>query len=174
MKDNLVLWVAQGFGLGRVPTAPGTWGSLLGLGWFALLAWPQNGWWLAIGTALGLMLSVWCCGQAERILGQTDPGSVVLDEVAALPVCFLPFLLDSFYRTGSLPASSWFFSKRGLLVTVPVFLLFRFFDIAKPWPIRGSQKLPGGWGVTVDDLLAAIFTAMAAYALFHTVERWVK
>ena len=53
-----------------------------------------------------------------------------------------------------------FFTSRGLLTVAAIFILFRIFDILKPWPVRQSQRLPGGWGVTVDDLLAAAYAGL--------------
>ena len=94
VKEEITLFVAQGFGVGRIPFAPGTFGSLVGLAWFALLLTGYNLWAYFGGTLLGLALSVWLCGAAERILGKKDPGSVVLDEIAAMPVCFLPWVID--------------------------------------------------------------------------------
>lgn len=155
--NALVLWLAQGFGAGRIPGAPGTVGSLLGLGWFALLLMAGNFWVYLAGMLLGLAASVWLCGVAEKILKQTDPGSVVLDEIAALPVCFAAWVGVVISKSGALPSPGWFFSGRNLWATLGVFAVFRLFDVWKPWPVRQSQRLPGGWGVTVDDLLAAVY-----------------
>lgn len=157
LKDNLALWVAQGFGAGRSPVAPGTFGSMAGLLWFALLVQPGALWLFCAGTVLGLAGSVWCCGAAERILKKTDPPSVVLDELAAIPACFLVPVLGEVVRTGQLPGLDRFFTGRGWVLTGAVFLLFRLFDILKPWPVRQIQKLPGGWGVTADNVLAAVY-----------------
>jgi phosphatidylglycerophosphatase A len=154
----MILWLAQGFGIGRIPFAPGTFGSLVGLIWFAILVTTGNYWIYLAGTLAGLLLSVWVCGAAEKILKQTDPSSVVLDEIVAMPICFLPIVTQA-SRT-AWPAVEWFFSGGPLLWTVVIFALFRFFDIAKPWPVRQSQRLPGGWGVTVDDVLAAAYVAI--------------
>lgn len=179
MKDKLILFIAQGFGVGRIPFAPGTFGSVLGLGWFALLLATGNVWLFALGTLLGLAASVWFCGKAEKILGQTDPGSVVLDEIAAMPVCFaglvilLHFLESHFSNTltrdyqAPRPLPEWkdFFSRSNWLMGVLVFSAFRFFDIIKPWPVKQSQKLPGGWGVTVDDFLAALYVNICSFAV---------
>jgi phosphatidylglycerophosphatase A len=156
-KLAFLLWIAQGFGVGGIPFAPGTFGSLVGLLWFALLLAPGNIWFLAAGTIAGLWLSVWICGIAEKILKQTDPGSVVLDEITAMPVCFFGWVAIIMSRSGTLPGLEAFFSQRNLPLTLGVFVLFRFFDILKPWPVRQSQRLPGGWGVTVDDVLAAVY-----------------
>lgn len=169
MKDKLILFVAQGFGVGRIPFAPGTFGSVVGLGWFALLLATGNIWLFALGTILGLAASVWFCGRAEKILGQTDPGSVVLDEIAAIPVCFAFIILGSYLSDGRLidlhPSRiDWY--VRGIH-----FGLFRLFDIWKPWPIRASQKLPGGWGITIDDLLAAIYVNIGWSVFFGVLVR---
>ena len=156
-KDELSLWLAQGFDIGRIPVAPGTFGSLVGVLWFALLLVPASFGLYLLGTLLGLAASVKFCGEAERILGESDPGSVVLDEIAAIPICFLPWVVLELWRLKSMPSVETFFSGRGLWVSVSIYVLFRVFDIWKPWPVRQSQNLPGGWGVTADDVLAAIY-----------------
>jgi phosphatidylglycerophosphatase A len=153
----VIVWIAQGFGIGRVPVAPGTFGSVLGIGWLFLLLSSGRLWVLLVGSLVGLAASVWLCGVAERALGQKDPGSVVLDEVAAIPICFFGWVGMYWWRTGTLAAPDFFFSRNRWLLTLGVFASFRFFDIAKPWPVRQSQALPGGWGITVDDLLAAVY-----------------
>ena len=153
--DRPILWLAQGFGVGRIPFAPGTWGSLLGIPFLAVLLWPGSGWIALAGFLGGCALSVYCCGRAERLLGQTDPGSVVLDEIVAIPLCFLSWIGVACWRSGSLPGPESLFRRDQSLALVVIFALFRLFDIWKPWPVRQSQRLPGGWGVTVDDLLAA-------------------
>jgi phosphatidylglycerophosphatase A len=142
--------------LGRIPFIPGTCGSLAGVVWTAALLAASNLWWFLGGALAGVALSVWVCGQAERILGQTDPGSVVLDEISAVPLCFLSWLLLQADQTGRLPLPADLFSRENWLVTLAIFGAFRLLDAAKPWPIRQSQRLPGGWGVTVDDVLAAV------------------
>ncbi|SRR6266404_33923 len=152
-----MLFIAQGFGIGRIPFAPGTWGSVVGVVWFALLLATGKLWVLIIGSIAGVALSVWLCDVAERVLGQKDPGSVVLDEIAAMPVCFFAWLGILVWRNGTLPAVEQLVSKGNWLVVLGVFAAFRFFDILKPWPVRQSQSLPGGWGITVDDLLAAVY-----------------
>ena len=158
-RDELSLWLAQGFDIGRIPFAPGTFGSLVGVLWFALLLVPGSLGLYVIGTLLGLVASVKFCGEAERILGESDPGSVVLDEIAVLPICFLPWVLLELWRANSMPPVELFFSGHGLWKTAAIYVLFRIFDIWKPWPVRQSQSLPGGWGVTADDVLAAIYVA---------------
>jgi phosphatidylglycerophosphatase A len=155
--NKLPLWLAQGFGIGRIPVAPGTFGSIVGLLWFAILLLAGNLWGFLVGTTLGLALSVWLCGVGEKVLNAKDPGSVVFDEIAAIPICFLAWLLIEISKTGSFPGPHFFFSKQNWLPTLSVFAAFRFFDVLKPWPVRQSQSLPGGWGVTIDDFLAAVY-----------------
>jgi phosphatidylglycerophosphatase A len=152
----VILWIAEGFGSGRIPVAPGTFGTVVGIGWFFILLASGNPVFFLAGTALGLALSVWICGAAERLTGRKDPSSVVLDEITAVPVCFVSWLWIEANRTGQWPAVGDIFGGHGLGV-LGVFVAFRFFDIVKPWPVGPSQNLPGGWGVTVDDLLAAIY-----------------
>ncbi len=74
--------------MGRISVAPGTFGSLVGLLWFLLLLATGKIWLFVAGTVLGVALSVWLCGMGEKILGQRDPGSIVLDEITAIPICF--------------------------------------------------------------------------------------
>jgi phosphatidylglycerophosphatase A len=166
---NWKLWIAQGFGVGRIPVAPGTFGSVLGIGFLALLL-SSGSWWVVIGgNVLAVVASVWFCGEAEKILGQKDPGSVVLDEIAAIPICFgwwmalqYAFFNDKTQSVIPVPSAE---SVIGW-PTLVVFILFRVFDVWKPWPVRQSQQLRGGWGVTVDDLLAALYVNLTILFVF--------
>ncbi len=88
-----------------------------------------------------LALGVPICGRAARLLGREDPGAVVYDEFASLPLAFLG--VD--------------FSSRTALVA---YVIFRILDIGKPWPLRRLERLPGGWGVMADDIGAALLTAV--------------
>jgi phosphatidylglycerophosphatase A len=163
---NLKLWIAQGFGVGRIPVAPGTFGSLVGILWFALLLVPANLWVFIAGAIAGFVLSVWLCGEGEKILNQKDPGSVVLDEITAMPVCFLSWIAASFWKIGSLPRLDEILNARTWPGVLGVFVAFRFFDVLKPWPVRQSQSLPGGWGITVDDFLAAIYVNVVVLLIY--------
>jgi phosphatidylglycerophosphatase A len=160
------LFIAQGFGVGRIPVAPGTFGSVVGVLWFGLLLALGKLWALVLGSLAGFALSVWLCGVAERILGQKDPGSVVLDEITAMPVCFFSWVGIVLWRTGALPEAGYFFSKETWPLTLGVFAAFRLFDVAKPWPVRQSQSLPGGWGITVDDFLAALYVNVVVLLVY--------
>ncbi len=134
---SLALFIAQGFGSGRLKPAPGTWGTLAGWLVFHWAGFATWGAWLLIVCAGAFALGVWACGQAGRELGAADHGSVVWDEVVAIWLV-LTFVPNEFWSQ---------------LLAV---LLFRFFDIAKPQPIRYfDAKWKTGFGVMWDDLLAA-------------------
>lgn len=147
-------WVVTGCAtlgpLGRRMPAPGTWGSLAGLLYFAVFFARSGPIPNLLASALGAYLAVGLCGEAEVRLRKKDPGQVILDEFVAMPLCFLGWT-----ELGrALPA--W-------AVLLAGFALFRFFDIAKPLGIARLQRWPGGWGVVADDLAAAL----AACATLH-------
>jgi phosphatidylglycerophosphatase A len=155
--DWTALVLATGFGVGLIPVMPGTFGSLLGL----LLAWilGLSGWPIGLrlaAEAVIFLAGIPICGRAARLFGRTDPGSVVYDEIAAMPIVFL-----------SVP---WVFTT-SLAVPAAVlgFVWFRVFDIAKPWPIRRLEQAHGGLGIMIDDVAAAIY---AACALWLSLKIW--
>jgi phosphatidylglycerophosphatase A len=170
MINALALWLAQGFGVGRIPVAPGTFGSIVGLGWVALLLCASNFWLYLAGSLVGLGLSVFCCERAEVLLEKKDPSSVVLDEIAAMPVCFAAWIVLFCSRQHAWPSAADLFNREAWLWSLGIFLAFRFFDVIKPWPVHQSQKLPGGWGVTADDLLAALYVNVCTLAVFFWLE----
>jgi phosphatidylglycerophosphatase A len=137
-KRRSSVWLAVFFGAGRLPWAPGTWGSLAAL----LLFYPLGGhpWVLAGVTVLLTAISIPACTVAEEVLGETDPSCVVVDEVVGMGVAM------SF-----LPQQHFFY------YAISAFVLFRLFDIWKPFPWRKLQHLPGGWGIVVDDLGAGLY-----------------
>lgn len=144
----------MGAGLGALRPGPGTWGSAGGLIIaLALAASHSPALWL--GAALFLTaLAIPLCGRAEQILGETDPGCVVLDEIVAMVWAYLP---AAWPGPLACPARSWVSWAAG-------FAGFRLLDIFKPPPIRQLQSLPGGWGIVADDLAAAALTAAALAA----------
>lgn len=154
---NWRLWIAQGFGVGRIPFAPGTFGTVVGFAWLLLLLNGQRLWLFLLGAFVGLALSVWLCGIGERMLGRKDPGSVVLDEIAAIPFCYLGWIYWEMHRTHLFPSANDLLARGRWPLLVVGFIAFRVFDIFKPWPVRQSQHLAGGWGITVDDFLAALY-----------------
>jgi undecaprenyl-diphosphatase len=140
------------FGLGWLPVAPGTWGSLPPAMLFALMCYFSSAA-AAISitmAVLALVGSVVCIKFAPAIVAATDeadPREVVADEFSGQAVTFL-FI-------AAVPISN-------IWVTVLLgFLLFRFFDILKPWPIRKFEKLPKGWGILADDLMAGVYAGIA-------------
>ncbi|MBL6765821.1 MAG: phosphatidylglycerophosphatase A [Verrucomicrobiae bacterium] len=164
-RDRFIVFAAKGFGAGYAPKAPGTFGSIAGIAWFALLLLTPNLTTYVIGCVGAVFASVYLCGEAERILGLKDPGSVVIDEIIALPICYLPYVINGRAADGSLPSIGTTFTEHAWLV-VAGFILFRLFDILKPPPIYQIQDLPGGWGVTADDVLAGAFAAGCLALLF--------
>ena len=153
--DRATLWLAQGCGLGLIPKAPSTAGTLGGFPLIALLLWPGNFWAYLAGCIVIIPLSVRICERAEQLLDEKDPPSVVLDEIVALPLCFLGIFgimeftgssQPTFIAVQSIPLW-WAWALSG-------FALFRLFDIWKPGPINSIQDLPNGWGVVMDDILA--------------------
>jgi phosphatidylglycerophosphatase A len=164
--NEVLLWIAQGFGVGRIPFAPGTFGSVVGVVWFGLLVASRKLWVLIGGTLAGLALSVWLCDVAEKMIGRKDPGSVVLDEIAAVPLCFFSWVGIVLWQTGSEPGVERFFSGENWPFTLGVVAAFRLLDIINTWPARQSQHLPGGWGITIDDVLAAGYVNAVVLVLY--------
>jgi phosphatidylglycerophosphatase A len=143
-----ILWTC--FGLGMVPFAPGTFGTLGGVALGFLLPGPL---WLLGAVAVLMAVGVPLARLAERVAGRADPGSFVLDEVAGYLVALL-----------WLPAGH----DRGLILLL-AFLAFRLFDIAKPPPVRRLERLPGGWGVMVDDLAAGAYANLLLQVFLRLV-----
>ncbi len=170
LRSRVLVLAAHGFGVGRIRPAPGTWGSLLGMLWFLLLLSPRRFEVFAAGALAGLLASVWVCGAAERILRLTDPPSVVLDEVVAIPLCYAGWVGWVWLNTGQVPPPAYFFRGLAGWLTLGVFLAFRAFDIAKPWPIGAAQRLRGGWGVAADDAVAALYVN----AVVAILARWLR
>jgi phosphatidylglycerophosphatase A len=133
-----VLFLAFGFGSGLVKKAPGTFGTVAAIPLYILFA--QADWLVySVLTVLVTGIGVWLCGAAAEKLGEHDFGGIVWDEIAGLLITLwlVPF--------------SW----QNLLAG---FVLFRLFDIFKPWPIKWiDQKIHGGLGIMLDDVLAAVF-----------------
>ena len=134
--------VAFGFGVGLAPVAPGTWGTLLALPVFLLVSPRLEPIEFLLMLIVLSALGVWACEVTGRAIGVSDHGGMVWDETVA-------FLLVLFFVPAALP---W---------QAAAFLLFRLFDILKPPPIRYyDQALKGGFGVMLDDLIAASYTLL--------------
>ncbi len=150
---NRLAWLyATGFGIGLAPKAPGTFGSLLGplivWGWQSLSRPTHEG---VIVALAGMLLGVAAAQRVARRCGIEDPGCVVCDEVAAFAIVF------------AMTPVTWTTAAIG-------FAWFRLFDIAKPWPISRLERLPGGWGIMADDLLAGVFAAAALQGTLRLLE----
>jgi phosphatidylglycerophosphatase A len=151
-RRSLAIWIATGLGSGYFPLAPGTAGSALGLA--LVIAFRQTSLtplWLGVSLAafagLLFLVGVWSAGKAERVFGRVDPGQVVIDEVVGQIITFV-----------ATPRVTW----RGLLVG---FILFRVFDIVKPFPAGGAERIPGGWGIMMDDLIAGLYSLLVLVIL---------
>lgn len=135
--ERLRLGVATGLGLGYAPVAPGTVGSLGGV----LLAWALGqafGWpAVALATVALTLVGFWAAGIGPSHFGAEDPGPIVIDEIAGQMLALL-----------LLPPTP--------LTLVGGFLLFRLFDIWKPFPVNRLEKLPGASGIMADDLMAGV------------------
>ncbi|HEV8609499.1 MAG TPA: phosphatidylglycerophosphatase A [Thermoanaerobaculia bacterium] len=153
---------ATGFGVGFAPIAPGTAGSALALAaaWIAVAAFSSHMTSVVAGVGLltsGLILAaagVPLTGRVAEALGGSDPGCIVLDEIAGQLIASAVVPLFA-YPSPSAAAAAWGAS----------FLAFRLFDVWKPGPIRGWQDLPGGWGIVVDDVAAGVLAAAATAAI---------
>ena len=159
LLDRAALAVATLGPVGRMPKAPGTWGSLAALLLAPFVFNPLPLPWRLGVLALILVLGAWAAARAEVILGQEDPGCVVVDELLGQWTAFAPFHLATEMTGG---ATSWTSSWNGTtpLELLVLFGLFRLFDIVKPWPIRAVERsVPGGLGVMLDDLVAGLFAA---------------
>lgn len=147
--DRLAYWIANGLGAGLAPIAPGTFGAAEGVVIFLVtnaLIGHRSLVHLVLLIALNIVvfaLGVWAANRTCELCKLKDPGVIVIDEIsgqliAVTPLVFAPSIL-------------------GIIAS---FLLFRFFDIFKPYPIRRLERLPGGLGVVADDVLAGIYAAM--------------
>jgi len=172
-SDYLALAIAT-CGVGYSPIAPGTFGSLVGIGFFVLirslilsLLWP-----LAARNRLNLLhisygliaiellvvtvvafAGTWAASRTERLQGVKDPGKVVIDEVAGQFIALIAVPLE---------ATLWWTMIVG-------FLLFRFFDIVKPYPAGRLESLHGGLGIMADDIVAGAYAAVGVAALVSMV-----
>ncbi len=153
MKKKLIVCLATGFYLGKIRWAPGTWGTLLGVPVvLGLQVFGPMGYML--GTIMLLFVSVAVAELYEVVTGTHDPGEIVIDEVIGYVVTMT-----------WLPKTAWF-----LLVG---FMLFRFFDILKPYPIRViDQKIRGGMGTVLDDVAAGLVANIIMQLIF-TQTNWL-
>lgn len=141
---------AFGFGAGLMPRAPGTFGTLVAVPIVVLVM--QFGWIAHLTfAAIAAVAGIWICGESARRLGVHDHPGIVWDEITGYTVTMLAAPPD------------WYWLLAG-------FVLFRFFDILKPWPIReADHSLHGGLGIMLDDVIAGVFAAAILLAIKHFV-----
>jgi phosphatidylglycerophosphatase A len=173
-KPRVSLAIATAFGLGYLPKAPGTWGSLAGvlLGWCAMalsrlqvnpriaatgeLSNPSAIWWLGFAwnefamIIIVSVIGVWAADQTAKYLRTKDPQIVVIDEVAGQLISYMGLATPRTF------AVNWKYLLLG-------FILFRVFDIWKPFPARRAESLPGGLGIMADDWIAGIYAALGLW-----------
>ena len=152
-RAPVALAIATLLGAGRSPVAPGTAGTLAALPF----AWAAGAWLPAWGFAAVTValaaLAVWSAGEAARRLGAHDPGVVVIDEAAGLFVTLA-------------------FVDPGTFTLLAGFLLFRAMDVLKPPPARWCERLPGGWGIVTDDLVAGLYANLGVRAAGSLYDRF--
>ncbi len=139
--DRLIMFIASGAYTGYLPKAPGTWGSILGVGIWAVMQRLELLPYAAVVATL-FVVGAGCAGSAEKILDRGDPGIVVIDEIV-----------------GQLIALAWapFHPAAALLG----FILFRLFDILKPFPINWLDRhIHGGLGIMLDDVVAGLYALL--------------
>jgi phosphatidylglycerophosphatase A len=142
--------IATGFYSGYLPKAPGTWGSLVGLLIFFLLHTLSLGIYLAVVAGI-FLIGTFAAGEAEKIMDHPDPGLVVIDEIAGMLVTMT-----------AVPATP--------LAMALGFVLFRIFDIWKPFPVNFfDQRFHGGLGIMLDDIVAGIYSLIILQLLFRFI-----
>lgn len=140
MLDRLIYWLAIGFGAGRAPFAPGTFGTAIAVPVYWLMQ-PLSAPWYAVVTLILFALGVAICTRVAQVFGLVDPPSVVWDEIVGYLIAM-------------------FMAPVGWIYVVLGFVLFRLFDVWKPYPIHLLERLPRGWGVMADDALAGLYAAL--------------
>ena len=148
VPDKLARLLTSGFYTGKAPIASGTCGSLLALLLYFLIPLHRDITLYLIFTISLLILGALLSNRISRLLGDSDPSEIVIDEICGFYVaCFM------------LPPEP--------LVVVPVFFLFRFFDIVKPFPANLLEKMPGGDGIMADDIIAGAYANIVAWLLIR-------
>ena len=145
MNEKLITFLATGFGSGLSPVAPGTLGTLVGV-LICLLCLPMPWTFRLLFVLALLVLSIYVADKAEKIYQKKDDQRIVLDEIIGLQITMLPVAIN-------------------ILNLCAAFVLFRIFDILKPFPVKNLQGLPGGWGVVIDDVAAGIYAGAIMWLL---------
>ncbi len=152
LGDYLALSIAT-CGVGYLPLIPGTFGSLLGVAIFLLLVQRVNPVVIVVSILVITLAGIWAAFRTEELSGRKDPGKVVVDEVAGQMIALLPLTV---------------FTITPLAVMIS-FILFRCFDIVKPYPAGRLEGLKGGFGIMCDDLVAGAYAAVIASVIFKIV-----
>ena len=151
LKDEFILAFCRLGVAGLSPKAPGTCGTALACLLAPFLFGPLDYLWRCIILVVLFVLGGFAATRAERLLHQKDPGQVVIDELVGVWLVILPFV------------------KPGFWVISSAFVLFRVFDIIKPWPVSASENwLPNGFGVMIDDVMAGILALPFMGLLYWT------
>src|SRR3990170_1884712 len=144
--NRLIIFLATGFYAGYLPYAPGTIGSLIGVGLFLIINSLSPVYYLIVFFLL-FSLGVYISDRAEALFARNDPSQIIFDEIAGLLVAMALI-------------------PNGIGWIIAGFLLFRFFDIFKPYPIRDiEKKFNGGFGIMLDDVAAGIYTNILLQAV---------
>lgn len=147
---NPLHWIATGFGSGLCPVAPGTAGSAAAIPFYLLLSYLTPAAY-AIAVIIAFFLGVWATENATRAIGIDDHGGLVWDEFVGMWITL-------------------FLAPPGWVWILTAFILFRLFDIIKPWPIRPiDQRLHGGWGIMLDDVIAGIFAWIVLQLIYYAI-----
>lgn len=148
--------LATWFGSGLLPRMPGTWGSLAALPFAVMITVAGGPWALLAAIVVIFFVGLWASGVYAAASNTHDPGAVVIDEVAGQWLALFPLALTSvaldpvFYATA--------------------FILFRVFDVLKPWPASYlDQNLPGAWGIMTDDIAAGIYAGAITFGMAYTI-----
>ena len=161
--------IVTGLGTGYLPIAPGTWGSGAACVVFlAAVLLTGGGLWLNVAMLAVLVVSSTTCvalgRQTQEAFGRKDPSQCTIDEWAGQVVALLFLPLGA---AATLPL--W---QGGAIAAATAFVAFRVFDIFKPPPARAMEKLPLGWGVLLDDLIAGLYANLAAQIFLRLILRW--
>ena len=149
---NPATWIATWFGCGLMHPAPGTWGTLGALPLGLLLMVVGGKLALAIGLLIVIPLGLWSITKFETMTGEHDSGIIVIDEVAGLWVVLAAATMEPFS-------------------ILAAFILFRLFDILKPWPVSYFDRMPGAKGVMLDDLMAGLYAALCLMGIEYALAR---
>lgn len=152
---RILVLFSTGFGLGLSSVAPGTVGSI----WGVLMAFAINSnlhepWKQALVAVILALVAIPICDAGEKYFGTKDPHPVVADEYLTFPLCMI-----------GLPPEPWIFAA--------AFVTNRALDIVKPFPARQLQRLPGGLGIAVDDMVSSLYSLAVNWAIYGIAMKWL-